>query len=781
MAGEPKGQQELAATVAATVAASTAASTELLSGQVIAGRYEILGLLGAGGMGTVYRVRDRELDEVVALKTLQRGWIDAPGALEQFRSEVKLARRVTHRNVARTFDIGEGEDRSGPDGRADKFLTMEYIDGPSLAREIQDRGALGVGEALRVAGEIAEALRAAHAAGVIHRDLKPDNVLLARDGRVVVTDFGIASTGAALAGSLGGTLIGTPAYMSPEQVEGAPLDARSDLYALGLVLFEMITGQRAFGGENAVAIAAARLLEPAPDPATVRPGLPGAITAVTRRLLARAREDRPADAEAVLAMLAGIDGSVATPPVAPPVVRTAGRSVAVYPLRFTGAAEDAWIAEGLTDDLQDGLCMIRGLRVKGRVTPVAGDDARAHGLRIGVDLVVDGSVRRQGEGVRVQLRMTGVHDGFQIWARRHDAGLGELLALGERIAEELAQAAGAVDAVAAAPVRGGVDPRAIELYLRARGMPLTFTDANPAIELLDQALVLAPREPRILAARAIAGARDVFRGGVAHDVALARAREQAERAVELAPELAEPWIALAHVRNHGNDSPGAMRAIRRALIVGPSVAEGHEIAARMLGEADRLDEAMRLIDQALWLASHLQFGRIERVRMLGLRGDFEGVRRELEILRGVSPTQHAIISTRMSLWAGRVMHDGEALAQELAAFPRTYAMIVRGILAGSGLSAAGRGAIEAILGQSPAGSRTKRFFCQLACEAYAAVDDRAAAMAALAGSVAAGLEDLAWVDRCPVIAGVRAEAGFGGLRDEVRRRAAAITAAWDDA
>ena len=226
------------------------------AGTVLAGRYELLGLLGVGGMGAVYRAHDRELDEEVALKMLRPAFLASAGALARFRREVKIARRVTHRNVARTFDIGQ-------DGTS-RFLTMELIDGPSLGRRLEDGGALGVEEALRVAREICDGLEAAHAVGVVHRDLKPDNVLLA-DDRVVVTDFGIARIDRGDGGATGAAIVGTPAYMAPEQVLGQPADARADLYALGLVLFEMLVGRRAFDGDTPLGVAAARLVEPPPD------------------------------------------------------------------------------------------------------------------------------------------------------------------------------------------------------------------------------------------------------------------------------------------------------------------------------------------------------------------------------------------------------------------------------------------------------------------------------------------------------------------------------------
>ncbi|MFO0590559.1 MAG: protein kinase [Polyangiaceae bacterium] len=263
-------------------------------GRIIGERYEVVALLGTGGMGTVFRARDIELEEPVALKVLRRDLIEIPGVVERFRREVKLARRVTHRNVARVFDIGEHE--------GDRFLTMELVDGEPLGRRLA-RGLLPFDEALRISLAIAEGLAAAHAAGVVHRDLKPDNVLLANDGRVVITDFGIARTHFDEQDPLrtvGSAAVGTPAYMAPEQIEpDTEVDARADIYSLGAVMFELFTGQRAWPGESPLQVAAARLVQPPPDPLVAKPDLSPEYARILSRCLARSPADRFPAAEAV--------------------------------------------------------------------------------------------------------------------------------------------------------------------------------------------------------------------------------------------------------------------------------------------------------------------------------------------------------------------------------------------------------------------------------------------------------------------------------------------------
>ena len=273
------------------------------------GRYRLHALLGTGGMGSVYRALDTELDELVALKVLRPELTSSPEMVERFRREVKLARRVTHPNVARTFDIGEHH--------GERFLTMELIEGESLSALLTREGAVSVEHALEVACAIADGLTAAHSAGVVHRDLKPDNVLLDRSGRIVLTDFGIARAYLEPARTLtrGGVTVGTPDYMAPEQLElTSPIDARADLYALGVILYEMLVGDRPWTGDSAFSIAAARLLGPPPDP-RLRSRIPDDLAEVVLRCMARRPRDRFDRADEVAVALRAIRARLRHPAV----------------------------------------------------------------------------------------------------------------------------------------------------------------------------------------------------------------------------------------------------------------------------------------------------------------------------------------------------------------------------------------------------------------------------------------------------------------------------------
>ena len=263
-------------------AVRVAAGDQLRPGAVFAGRYDVKEILGAGGMGVVYRAFDRELQEPVAIKTLKPEAMAGGAALERFKQEIRLARKIAHRNVVRTYDLGEQNGMY--------YLTMEYVEGTSLKQLIVSRGKLPVEVTLTVGKQLCRALEVAHAEGVIHRDIKPQNIVVDPTGFLKVMDFGIARLANPQQGkglTEAGTAIGTPDYMSPEQLSGLELDPRSDLYAAGVVLFECLTGRLPFEAETTWALIAKHLEEEAPDPRLTNPEVPGALAVVILKAMAK--------------------------------------------------------------------------------------------------------------------------------------------------------------------------------------------------------------------------------------------------------------------------------------------------------------------------------------------------------------------------------------------------------------------------------------------------------------------------------------------------------------
>jgi eukaryotic-like serine/threonine-protein kinase len=765
---------------------STASSIpSAVSGPLLADRYEILGLIGVGGMGSVYRARDHELEELVALKVLRKDLVSTPGILDRFRREVKLARRVTHRNVARVFDIGEHH--------GDRFLTMELVDGESLGALVAREGALPLARVVELCSGICAGLTSAHAAGVVHRDLKPDNVLIASDGRVVLTDFGIARAFTDLgAGSTMGMLVGTPAYMAPEQVEGhQDIDARADIYAFGVVLYELLTGRRAWPGESPLAVAAARLMADPPDPRRVSPTISDAVSGLVLKCMARRRDDRFASVEAIVAALSTITWS-ALPAVQASTERDAAtaitgvqaasrpeKTVAVLPFRNAGSPDDDYLAAELTDDLIDSLSMTRGLKVRSRgaVLGYAGgsQDPREIGRDLGVQVVVEGSVRRARGSVRISARLISVADGFQLWAKRFDRPEQDVLSINDEAAHAIADA---LTLDREAPAREAPSsPEAVDLYLRARHEYRKFwqQDQERALALYAQAEALAPRDPMILSGKALALSRQSFFTGRG----VAEARASAEQAVAAAPNLAEARLALGSVLLQQGEWVPAVRELRQALNRGPGLAETHAAVGRVLMEVGDIDEAVRRLEAAIGLDPRAPLATEALVRCHALRGETAVVDELLATIVG-SKEDSAFWTTRarMLIWR-RDQAGAAALLEELMAFDPELlvAKLMLSIVAHRRLPNEMRDQ-QLIAVESVGGRRRRTFFMQMEAETNAYIGQLEAAFVSVKRCVDGGLIDLGWIDHCPLLDEIRPDPRFPAVRAVVKQRADEILHAY---
>jgi len=761
------------------------------SREVLGGRYELLRLIGAGGMGNVYLARDRELDEEVALKTLRREIADKPGIIERFRREVRLSRRVTHPNVARVFDIGEHG--------GDKFLTMEYVEGESLADVLAREGALAIGRAVEIIRAVCAGLGAAHKAGVIHRDLKPDNVLIAKDGRVVLTDFGIARALEALdgqgdGGNTVGVTLGTPAYMAPEQVQGRDdIDARADIYALGAMLYEMCTGERAWRGDGAFAVAAAKLMADPPDPRSRRPDLPAAFARLILRCMARERGDRFASAEAVADEVATLTQPAApaaaqpAPPESPragpercqPPAAVTGpgeKIVAVLPFRNQGPAGDEFLADELTDDLIDTLSMTQGLKVRPRGVVArwksADQDPREIGRELGVQVVVDGSVRRRAGSVRISARLISVADGFQLWARRLDRPEQEVLRMSDEVAQAIAEAL-TVEGSAAPAREAPTDPVAVELFLRARHEYRKFWPPSQriAIALYEQALARAPGDPMITAGLALSRCRLWFFSGEGGALAV----EAAERAAKAAPDLPEARLALASVRFQHGEAVTTVKELKQALARNPSLAEAQALLGSILLEAGEIAEGNRWVEASLALDPLTPMGRPTLARSYALTGRWSDAYALLGQNRAAD--DHWGVRTRLALWRGDA-DDAEQIAQELERREanRGFVASVLYVMKHEKLPETP----EFVRNSQGSGVALRRnaFAAQLTVEMACYVKDIDRAFNALEASVGFGLIDLFWLERCPPLALLREDPRYAPLHAAVRRRAEAILQAY---
>jgi eukaryotic-like serine/threonine-protein kinase len=765
----PGSAPDLADTVAATLPDLTPSAAPMPPPTRLAGRYELLGLLGSGGMGSVYRARDTELGEIVALKILRPELLYSPEALVHFRREVSLARRVTHRNVARTFDIGEHD--------GVRFLTMELVEGRSLAALIEAER-LDFGQFLHIGVEICRGLEAAHAAGVLHLDLKPDNVFLANDGRLVIGDFGIARAVGQVEAR--GIIAGTPLYMAPEQVTGDDLDEAADIYALGTILYEMLTSVPAWRGSTPIAVASARLLRPPPDPRALRDDIPEEIASVVLRAMARDKLERYAsvgDLRSALELARTVRPSGNMRSARPAPLELEARSIAVLPFRNRGDGSDDYMADGLTEELIDALAGSHlAVRARGAVMPFSGTDrdARDVGRMLGVDIVVEGSLRRAGGMLHVNARVVGVEDGFFLWARRFDVPERRLLEVADEIS---AAAARAADAPTGPRERVADDGQAIDLFLRGRHAlnQVSAEATRTAIALFERALMRLPNDPAILSAYAQAQYRRFafIAGDPRADEAFEIGERAARRALDLSPSLGEARVALASLQLAVGDSAGAAREVAAALRAGawtsPNVQDLH---GRLLSEAGAIEEGLGRLRAAVAIDPTLERAHVDIIRLKALLGAWDevSVAADLE----TRPTGvFWMLAARLALWHPDPRF-GEDLEKQIAPLEipqRDIALKLLRVRAGRASAAE---LAPTLLERAQHRRRAVRgaiLWRQLLAEVLVFAGETDEALQAIEKAVDLGLLDLGWLDRCPLLQKLPRSERLETARERVTQRA----------
>jgi serine/threonine-protein kinase len=768
---DPSGDDETVAATEAALGGAAAPSMLIPTGELIGDRYQIIRFLGGGGMGNVYAAVDTELGELLAIKVLRHGLTDA--AVERFRTEVRLQRRITHRNVARIHDIGEH--------RGEKLLTMELVDGESLQARLERLGPMPLVELRKLAADVLAGLGAAHAAGIMHLDLKPANILLARDGRAVIADFGIAR-----ARGDAGTVAGTPQYMAPEQhTPGGDVDARADLYAFGVMLFELATGERLFSGVTLHELEEEKHAGPL-DARAHATGLPPAVAAVIQRCLAFDRDDRPASAAevagAVERALRDIAGSGAFP-LPPESASGLTATVAVLPL--SASADDDYLAAGLAEDLADALSRCGTLRVlpatAARGLAVTGPAA---GAALGVDHVVEGSLRRVGDRLRIAVRLVSVRDGYQVWADRRDVLDLDLLAVSDQLADGLAAALSS----ATTQPRDEIDPRAVDLYLRARHYLRDFWNhsIDETIRLLDEAVRAAPSAPTIAATLATAQVRRWMLVGTPDAEAVARGA--AERAMAAAPFHGEARFARAQVRINTGDFVGGAGDLGAAIRLAPLLPEAHYTAGLALHEVEHHDEGARRFAYCLDLDPRMRLQvNTDNARLAALDGDFAAAHRLLdELVSGDTARQAArvvaLFRTRLAMWQ-RV--DRREIFAQLGPSDGPQQLLIdrlieriRHMTRDGELEA---DAWRAALVSADVASRPLRgrlISMQLLTE-LAVVDGKPdLAREGIQRLGAAGLIDIGWLKKCPLLVGLAGEAWYGAVMAQVAARAQQIYEAY---
>jgi serine/threonine-protein kinase len=759
---------------------------------LVAGRFEVIGLIGVGGMGSVYRARDITLDEMVALKVIAREIAREPGMLERFRREVKLARRVTHPNVARCFDIGQDGD--------DRFFTMELVDGESLGSRLAREHRLTPASTIAIALDVCAGLGAAHRAGVVHRDLKPDNVLLAKDGRVVLTDFGIASARLPNDGVSRtiGIIVGTPEYMAPEQVEGVrDLDGRADVYSLGAMMFELLTGTAAWTGPSSLAIVAARLAAAGPPDPRAYLALDDGLAALVMRCMARRRDDRFANVDELARALRSLDGSNvderAAAPAASEEAHVSGRPASSRPggrnvlrdktvMVCARADEDDELAQAVADGLGD--LVERHLRGATTVRVVAGRSVRPprsldasgpssaaeEARALDAALVIDTTVALGGESVAVDVDLVNVVDGLVLSSAQHTGPRAHLFEMAATIARQVAEMllAGHTPTLP----RGIADSESLDLWLRARvaastGAPFA---RDRAVAMFERAMARTPDDLWIIAGYA-ALLVERFREAETPSSDLVEALGMAERVIGATDVLGEAWLARAIARFELGDARGAVTDIARAGQVMPGYARVHFIRGRMLCEAGATARATRHLDRAMALEPSFVEPRLDLALLAGMAGSEA---RAASIIDELLDRRHSqpdawLLAARLALWTRNVdrarvlrtklgrksleRHERAAYVLDVAAGGDAgEALDYFAWLAESDSSAARRTAAA------------RRVEAELA----ATRGDLAHAIDAIdAAANAAGFFDVAWLDACPLLEPLRASPRFIELRARI--------------
>ncbi len=645
-----------------TVVASYPAMTDTFERlkAALADRYTIERKLGAGGMATVYLAEDLKHHRKVAVKVLRPELAAFVGA-ERFRKEIEVTANLRHPNILPLHDSGEAAGFF--------YYVMPYVEGESLRARMNREKQLPIDDVVGIATAVAIALDYAHRHDVIHRDIKPENIML-DDGQPVIADFGIAlaldlSGDERLTGT--GIYLGTPDYMSPEQASGeTKLDARSDLYSLGCVVYEMGVGAPPFVGPTVQSVIAKRFVEPVPRMAEKRGETPRGVDEAVARAMAKAPEDRFETLAKFAEALRASQGTAPFPQPAPAAPRTI--SIAVLPfVNMSSDPEDEYLSDGISEQLIYALTKVPGLRVVARTSAFAFKhrqvDARTIGEQLKVDTLLDGSVRRAGNRIRVTAQLVSAADGYECWSEQFERKVGDVFAVQDEVVKAIVDTLGptltlpgsppaTVDPSAPTALRGGGPTElphkpatrsfeAYELYLKGRyhWNRRTETSLQKSVDYHHRALELDPDFTLAMAGLADSYTTLGIYGTVApHDV-MPRARTMAETVLRIDDSRAEALTVLGCVRAvYDWDWEDAERDFQRAIAVNPQYPAAYQwYATNCLAPLGRLAEAREQLAKAEQLDPLAPVVRLSQGLMWYLERSFDRATQTYEALLELDP------------------------------------------------------------------------------------------------------------------------------------------------
>jgi len=619
---------------------------ELTTGSTFAGRYQIIEELGKGGMGEVYKAIDKEIDARVALKLIKPEIAADKKTIERFRNELKTARDISHKNVCRMYDLNKEEESY--------YITMEYVSGEDLKSFIRRAAPLSTARTVSIAKQVCEGLAEAHRLGVVHRDLKSGNIMIDKEGNARIMDFGIARSLKTKSITGPGVMIGTPEYMSPEQVEGKEVDQRSDIYSLGVILYEMVTGQVPFEGDTPFTIGVKHKSEAPKDPKEINEQIPEDLSHVILKCLEKDKEKRYQSAGEARSELTRIEkGIPSTERVLPKrkpltskkeitissglkkllvpglaiislaivvviiwqfiprkevVSEPIGKpSIAVLPFVDLSPQKDQeYFCDGMAEALLNALTSIKDLHVAARTSAFSFKgkelDIREIGKKLNVKTVLEGSVRKADEQLRIAVQLINITDGFQLWSKRYDRKIDDVFAIQDEIAQNIVQALKVELSEEEKHIlekSATKDVQAYDFYIRGREyfQQLHRRSTKYAIDMFSQAIKKDPGY-----ALAYAGLADSYahlymyydRDKENLDQALAAS----QKALELDPELAEAHVSRGIVISQNMEYEEAEKEFETAIRLNPKLFDAYYLYGRTLRVQGKHKQAARLFEQA---------------------------------------------------------------------------------------------------------------------------------------------------------------------------------------
>ncbi|MCK4931729.1 MAG: protein kinase [Candidatus Aminicenantes bacterium] len=573
---------------------------ELTTGFTFADRYQIIEELGQGGMGRVYKALDKEVNERIAIKLLRPEIAADSKTIERFRNELKFSRKIGHKNVCRMYDLNKEENTY--------YITMEYVPGEDLKSFIKRSKQLTPSTIISIGKQVCEGLSEAHRLGVVHRDLKPQNIMIDKEGNARIMDFGIARSLRGKGVTAEGVIIGTPEYMSPEQVEAKDIDERSDIYSLGVVLYEMAAGHVPFEGETALSVAMKHKGELPKNPREFNPQIPGDLCLIVLKCLEKDKDRRYQSADELLNALKRFEESQTDRTQ----ISEWKTSIAVLPFKNMSAdPEQEYFCEGLAEELINAFAQMRDLRVVARTSAFSFKgkdiDIRDIGRKLNVETVLEGSVRKAGNRLRVTAQLINVADGFHLWSNRFDRELEDIFAIQDDIAQSIIkelkiEILGAEEEPLVKVYTENTE--AYEAYLKGRFHLFKFTHEHfdIALEYFHLALEKYPDYALAYAGIAFYWLAKANLGFAALRESFLKSKEAALKAIELDDSLAEAHEVLAAVSYYYEwDWKKTEEEYKRTIELNPNLVNARLMYAEFLSSMRHPDEAMAEIERALEL------------------------------------------------------------------------------------------------------------------------------------------------------------------------------------